>query len=543
MSTDTPATQTWPALLARLIAGTDLDAVDTAWVMDQVLAGDATPVQLAGFLVALRSKGETAAEITGLAEAMLRHTRRVAVEGRAVDVVGTGGDHAHTVNISSMSAVVAAAAGVPVVKHGNRAATSACGAADVLEELGVAIDLPPEAVAACVAQVGIGFCFAAVYHPSMRHTSVPRRELGIPTAMNVLGPLTNPAQPNAGLVGCADARLAPVLAEVFASRGASVLVVRGDDGLDELTTTGTSTVWAVGGGEVRVETLDPATLGLPVATRADLRGGDPRGQRRGVSCRAGGGVGAGARRGAAQRGGCTGGRGRDRGRDRPWLPRRRVPCCAQAGRRRDRRGRRAGGLGPLGRAVELARRCSPTMIAGSVRKPALHRNGDHGAVGRWGRWGGSGEADGERGVGVDLRVGAERDVGVGVLHPGDLREVPGDDVGELLVGADPHDRDEIDIACAGVDLRHAVEVGDGLRGLGDAVGGAVHQDDRGDHSGHPSVPSRDFATGLGGPAARRRVAGPAEYARYEARTGASPPDAWIHRYRPRTSDSGHWAVS
>ena len=197
--------QTWPALLARLIAGTDLDAQDTAWVMDKVLAGDATPVQLAGFLVALRSKGETAAEITGLAEAMLRHTRRVVVEGRAVDVVGTGGDHAHTVNISTMSAVVAAAAGVPVVKHGNRAATSACGAADVLEELGVALDLPPAAVAACVAEVGIGFCFAAVYHPSMRHTSVPRRELGIPTAMNVLGPRTPPRAPARG----ADRRTRP----------------------------------------------------------------------------------------------------------------------------------------------------------------------------------------------------------------------------------------------------------------------------------------------------------------------------------------------
>jgi anthranilate phosphoribosyltransferase len=266
-------TRTWPGLLARLVAGGDLDAVDTAWVMDQVLAGDATPVQLAGFLVALRSKGETATEISGLAEAMLRHTHRVTVGGRAVDVVGTGGDHAHTVNISTMSAVVAAAAGAPVVKHGNRAATSACGAADVLEELGVAISLSPEAVATCVAEVGIGFCFAAVFHPSMRHTAVPRRELGIPTAMNVLGPLTNPAQPNAGLVGCADPRLAPVIAEVFAGRGASVLVVRGDDGLDELTTTGTSTVWVVGGGEVRVETLDPAALGVPTATREDLRGG------------------------------------------------------------------------------------------------------------------------------------------------------------------------------------------------------------------------------------------------------------------------------
>lgn len=264
---------TWPGLLARLVARVDLDAKDTDWVMDRVLEGEATPVQLAGFLVALRSKGETAAEITGLAGAMLRHARRLTVAGNAVDVVGTGGDHAHTVNISSMAAVVAAAAGTPVVKHGNRAATSACGAADVLEELGVAIDLPPDGVAACVEQVGIGFCFAPVFHPSMRHTGVPRRELGIPTAMNVLGPLTNPAQPPAGLIGCADARLAPVMAEVFAGRGASVLVVRGDDGLDELTTTGTSTVWVVGGGEVRVETLDPAAFGIASATRENLRGG------------------------------------------------------------------------------------------------------------------------------------------------------------------------------------------------------------------------------------------------------------------------------
>lgn len=262
-------------MLTRLVAGSDLATADTDWVMDRVLAGDATPAQLAGFLVALRGKGETAAEIAGLALAMLRHARRVSVAGPAIDVVGTGGDHAHTVNISSMSAVVAAAAGVPVVKHGNRAATSACGAADVLEELGVAIDLPPDGVAACVETVGIGFCFAPVFHPSMRHTGAVRRELGIPTAMNVLGPLTNPAQPSAGLVGCADTRVAPVLAEVFAGRGASVLVVRGDDGLDELTTTDTSTVWVVGGGEVRVETVDPVAFGVARATRADLRGGSP----------------------------------------------------------------------------------------------------------------------------------------------------------------------------------------------------------------------------------------------------------------------------
>lgn len=266
---------TWPGVLGRLIRGVHLDAVDTAWVMDRVLSAEATPAQLAGFLVALRAKGETSAEVAGLAEAMLRHARRVTVPGRAVDVVGTGGDQANTVNISSMTAVVVAAAGAPVVKHGGRAASSASGAADVLEALGIAIDLPPEGVAACVAEVGIGFCFAPVFHPAMRHAAGPRRELGVPTAMNLLGPLTNPAQPSASLVGCADARLAPILAEVFAARGSSALVVRGDDGLDELTTTTTSTVWVAAGGTVRERTLDPAALGLPAATREDLRGGDP----------------------------------------------------------------------------------------------------------------------------------------------------------------------------------------------------------------------------------------------------------------------------
>jgi len=267
-------TLTWPALLARLIRHEDLGTADTSWVMDRVLQDEATPAQLAGFLVALRSKGETAAEIAGLAEAMMRHTRRVEVAGRAVDVVGTGGDQAHTVNISSMAALVTAAAGAPVVKHGNRAASSACGAADVLEALGVAIDLQPAGVTSCVREIGIGFCFAAVFHPSMRYTSGVRSQLGVPTAMNVLGPLTNPAQPGAALVGCADARIAPVIADVLASRGASALVVRGDDGLDELTTTTTSTVWVVAGGEVRQQSFDPAALGIARATREDLRGGD-----------------------------------------------------------------------------------------------------------------------------------------------------------------------------------------------------------------------------------------------------------------------------
>ncbi|MGQ0574660.1 MAG: anthranilate phosphoribosyltransferase [Pseudonocardia sp.] len=267
-------TLTWPGLLGRLLRAEHLVAEDTAWVMDRVLSAEATPAQLAGFLVALRAKGETAAEIAGLAEAMLRHAQRFTVDGPAVDVVGTGGDQAHTVNISTMAALVVAAAGAPVVKHGNRAASSQCGSADLLEAVGVAIDLPPAAVAACVRQVGSGFCFAPVFHPAMRHTAPVRRDLGVPTAMNVLGPLTNPAQPPAALVGCADARLAPVIAEVFAGRGASALVVRGDDGLDELTTTTTSTVWVVGGGQVRAETLDPLRLGVGGATREDLRGGD-----------------------------------------------------------------------------------------------------------------------------------------------------------------------------------------------------------------------------------------------------------------------------
>ena len=220
--TGSPATGTgprtersWPGLIGRLLAGTDLTSDDTAWVMDQVLAGDATDVRLAGFLVALRGKGETPAEIAGLAEAMLAHARRMPLSAPAVDVVGTGGDGSHSVNISSMAAIVVAASGVPVVKHGNRAASSRSGAADLLEHLGVAIDLAPDGVGRCLAELGIGFCFAPVFHPSFRYAGAVRRELGVPTAMNVLGPLTNPAQPSAGLIGCADSRLAPVIAEVL----------------------------------------------------------------------------------------------------------------------------------------------------------------------------------------------------------------------------------------------------------------------------------------------------------------------------------------
>ncbi|WP_435061328.1 anthranilate phosphoribosyltransferase [Amycolatopsis thermoflava] len=268
-------TQTWPTLLNQLIAGADLSAEDTAWAMDQVMSGEATPAQVGGFLVALRAKGETPDEITGLADAMLSHARRVRIAREAVDIVGTGGDRSGSVNISTMASLVTAAAGVPVVKHGNRAASSKAGTADVLEALGVAIDLPPEGVQRCVDELGIGFCFAPVFHPGFRHAGAPRRELGVPTAFNLLGPLTNPAQPTAGLIGCAFPDKTEVLARVFAGRGTSTLVVRGDDGLDELTTTTTSSVWVVSSGSVRAESLDPAELGIARARAEDLRGGDP----------------------------------------------------------------------------------------------------------------------------------------------------------------------------------------------------------------------------------------------------------------------------
>ena len=265
---------TWASLLSSLLRGEDLTSEDTAWAMGEIRAGAASPAQVAGFAIALRAKGETPAEVAGLVEVMLREAAPVTVTGRVVDTCGTGGDRSNTVNISTMAALVVAGAGVPVVKHGNRAASSACGSADLLEHLGVAVDLPPSAVGPCLEQAGIAFCFAPVFHPGMRHAAVPRRELGVPTVFNVLGPLTNPARPAAQAVGVSDARLAPVMAGVLAARGADALVFRGDDGLDELTTTAPSTVWVVRGGAVAQEAFDPAALGIARATLEDLRGAD-----------------------------------------------------------------------------------------------------------------------------------------------------------------------------------------------------------------------------------------------------------------------------
>ncbi|CAA9261428.1 MAG: Anthranilate phosphoribosyltransferase [uncultured Corynebacteriales bacterium] len=265
---------TWPDVLGRLIRGESLATADTSWAMGEIMAGEATPVQLAAFAVLLRAKGETPAELGGLVTAMLAAATPVQLPGPALDVVGTGGDRANTVNISTMSALVAAGAGARVVKHGNRAASSACGSADLVEALGVTLSLPGPAVARCVEEAGIGFCFAPVYHPGMRHAGVPRREMGVPTPFNFLGPLTNPARPTALAVGCADERMAPVMAAVLADRGDTALVFRGDDGLDELTTTTTSRVWVVRGGAVTEERFDPGALGVPVVDREALRGGD-----------------------------------------------------------------------------------------------------------------------------------------------------------------------------------------------------------------------------------------------------------------------------
>ena len=264
----------WGDVLGSLVQHRDLTGEQAAWAMGEILSGAATPAQIAGLAVALRSKGETVDEVTGLLDAMFEVVTPISVPGRALDVVGSGGDRSMSVNISTMAAIVAAGAGARVVKHGNRSASSKAGSADVLEALGIRLDLPPDRVARLAEQVGITFCFAAAFHPALRHAAVPRRELGVATFFNFLGPLANPVRPAASAVGCADPRMAPIMAGVLARRGADAWVFRGDDGLDELTTTTTSQVWLVHDGIVTPTSLDPALVGIPRATADDLRGGD-----------------------------------------------------------------------------------------------------------------------------------------------------------------------------------------------------------------------------------------------------------------------------
>jgi anthranilate phosphoribosyltransferase len=271
---DTAAGRTWPALLNGLLDRRDLTADDTAWAMDLIMRGEATDAQIAGFAVALRAKGETVEEITGLVRTMYDHANVIQVPGETVDIVGTGGDGAKTVNISTMSAIVVAGTGAKVVKHGNRAASSASGASDVLEKLGVNLELTPKRVAEVAEEAGITFCFAVKFHPALRHVAAARGQLGIRTVFNFLGPLTNPARVTSQAIGVADARMAPIIAGVFAERGNSSLVFRGDDGLDELTTTSTSHVWVVRDGKVSAETFDPRDVGIDLVPVEALRGAD-----------------------------------------------------------------------------------------------------------------------------------------------------------------------------------------------------------------------------------------------------------------------------
>ncbi|GAB2685896.1 anthranilate phosphoribosyltransferase [Kribbella swartbergensis] len=267
--------RTWSGLISALLAGSDLTAADTAWAMDQLVLGDASAAQISGFLIALRAKGETADEIAGLASVLRSHATPVRIPGPFVDIVGTGGDRTGAVNISTMAAVVAASTGVTVVKHGGRAASSSAGgSADLVEHLGVPLDLSAEEAARVAAEVGLTYLFAPRFNPALRHVAVVRRELAVPTAFNVLAPLLNPADPHHQLVGVANPRMLPVIADALAAQGRSALVARGEDGLDKLTTTGPSRVWVVHEGIASEVVFDPRSLGLAPVSLAELRGGD-----------------------------------------------------------------------------------------------------------------------------------------------------------------------------------------------------------------------------------------------------------------------------
>ncbi|MFB8090407.1 anthranilate phosphoribosyltransferase [Streptomyces sp. NPDC055992] len=271
---DSVAAFSWPGVLTPLLRGEDLSADATAWAMDRIMSGEATDVQIAGFAVALRAKGETVTEVTGLVRAMYEHAATIEVPGRTVDIVGTGGDMAKTVNISTMSAIVVAGTGAKVVKHGSRASSSASGSSDVLGKLGVNLELSPQRVVQVAEEAGITFCFAVKFHPALRHAAKARAELGAPTTFNILGPLTNPAKVRSQAIGVADLRMAPIVAGVLAERGNSALVFRGDDGLDELTTTATSRVWVARDGVVREEAFDPRDVGIDLVPVEALRGAD-----------------------------------------------------------------------------------------------------------------------------------------------------------------------------------------------------------------------------------------------------------------------------
>lgn len=266
----------WVGILGSLVEGEDLSIDEASWAMRSVMAGDATSAQIAGMLVAMRIKGETVDEIVGFRDAVLENAQPLAVDPMVLDIVGTGGDpYGAVLNISSIASVICAAAGVPVVKHGNRGASSASGASDVLQALGLDLDIPPLRVAEVLVEVGITFAHAALFHPGFRHAGPTRKELGISTLFNILGPLCNPARPEASAVGVASLERVPLMVGVFRTRGATALVYRGDDGIDKLTTTGHSHIWEVSRGFVTEHDLDPRDLGIERADIQDLLGKDP----------------------------------------------------------------------------------------------------------------------------------------------------------------------------------------------------------------------------------------------------------------------------
>ncbi len=264
----------WDLHISRLNAGLDLESDDVQWCMNEILTGKADKEITKQFLLALKEKGETSEEVGALVAQMYQHCAPISISERAVDTVGTGGDGAHTINISTTAAIIAAAAGVKVVKHGNRAASSKSGSADLLEALGININLDGSGVERTFREIGIGFCFAPVFHPAMRHAAPARKELGVPTVFNILGPMANPAKPQAAAIGVANERMHLVMAQVLANRGVDGFVFRGDDGLDEITLATTTSVLTIGKGEISSDLIDPQDFNIQRAPISALVGGD-----------------------------------------------------------------------------------------------------------------------------------------------------------------------------------------------------------------------------------------------------------------------------
>ncbi|MFM2154239.1 MAG: hypothetical protein RL382_140 [Actinomycetota bacterium] len=264
----------WNENIAIVDSGLDLDIDRVQWCMNEILNGVTDNSTIKKFLLALKNKGESPEEVGALVAQMYEHCAPISISERAVDTVGTGGDGAHTINISTTSAIIAAAAGAKVIKHGNRAASSKSGSADLLENLGININLNGQAVEESFATLGIGFCFAPIFHPAMKHAAVARKELGVPTVFNILGPLANPAKPKAAAIGVASERMHLVMAQVLGSRGVDGLVFRGDDGLDEITLATTTSVLSIGTDEITSGLIDPAEFGIAVAPVSALVGGD-----------------------------------------------------------------------------------------------------------------------------------------------------------------------------------------------------------------------------------------------------------------------------